>query len=76
MTMAVTSGNSKPRPARWVCALATLGALCCAAAAWAQGEPPPTGQPDPQSELKSFTVADGFEVHLFAAEPLAARRWP
>jgi putative heme-binding domain-containing protein len=29
--------------------------------------------PHPQVELESFTVADGFEVQLFAAEPLVAK---
>ncbi|GAB2551672.1 L-sorbosone dehydrogenase [Spirosoma aerophilum] len=29
--------------------------------------------PDPQRELESFKVADGFEVTLFAAEPLVAK---
>src|SRR5713226_4599631 len=29
--------------------------------------------PDPELELKSFEVADGFEVNLFAADPLLAK---
>src|SRR5262245_55301891 len=29
--------------------------------------------PDPEIERKSFQVADGFEVNLFAADPLLAK---
>src|SRR5512145_2580601 len=29
--------------------------------------------PDPEIERKSFKVADGFEVNLFAADPLLAK---
>ena len=29
--------------------------------------------PDPQDELKSFRIADGFEVTLFAAEPMVVK---
>jgi hypothetical protein len=29
--------------------------------------------PDPQKELASFKVADGFEVTLFAADPMVAK---
>jgi putative heme-binding domain-containing protein len=35
-----------------------------------QAEPPP---PDPEIERKSFKVAEGFEVNLFAADPLVAK---
>jgi putative heme-binding domain-containing protein len=35
-----------------------------------QAEPPP---PDPELERKSFKVAEGFEVTLFAADPLVAK---
>ena len=34
------------------------------------GEPPP---PDPEIERKSFEVAEGFEVQLYAADPLMAK---
>ena len=36
----------------------------------AQADPPP---PDPEIERKSFKVAEGFEVTLFAADPLVAK---
>lgn len=36
----------------------------------AQTEPPST---DPEAELKSFRMAEGFEVNLFAADPLIAK---
>jgi len=29
--------------------------------------------PDPQKELESFKIADGFEVSLFASEPMVAK---
>ncbi len=35
-----------------------------------QADPPP---PDPEIERKSFKVAEGFEVTLFAADPLVAK---
>src|SRR6185295_4818460 len=35
-----------------------------------QADPPP---PDPEIERKSFKVAEGFEVNLFAADPLVAK---
>ena len=33
----------------------------------------PIPDPDPEIERKSFVVADGFEVNLFAADPLIAK---
>src|SRR5436190_19608999 len=35
-----------------------------------QADPPP---PDPELERKSFKVAEGFEVNLFAADPLVSK---
>ncbi|HLY73307.1 MAG TPA: PVC-type heme-binding CxxCH protein, partial [Planctomycetota bacterium] len=35
-----------------------------------QADPPP---PDPEIERRSFKVAEGFEVNLFAADPLVAK---
>src|SRR6185503_18095496 len=35
-----------------------------------QADPPP---PDPEIERKSFKVAEGFEVNLFAADPLVSK---
>jgi len=43
--------------------------LLAALALQAQAEKPP----DPELERKSFTVADGFEVNLFAADPLLVK---
>src|ERR1700722_9570976 len=60
-----------PRRMRWL-ALALLAALDCAVPARGQVEPGAAKAFDPQAELHSFTVADGCEVNLFAAEPLAA----
>lgn len=41
--------------------------------ALAQRAPFPIPDPDPEIERKSFIVADGFEVNLFAADPLLAK---
>ena len=52
----------------------TLGLLLAAApAALAQKDAPGNVDPDPEVERKSFQVADGFEVNLFAADPLLAK---
>jgi putative heme-binding domain-containing protein len=39
----------------------------------AQRAPFPIPDPDPEIERKSFIVADGFEVNLFAADPILAK---
>ena len=41
--------------------------------AFGQRAPFPIPDPDPEIERKSFVVADGFEVNLFAADPLIAK---
>ena len=51
-------------------ALALALLLQTAPAPEKQAEPPP---PDPEIERKSFKVAEGFEVTLFAADPLVAK---
>ena len=43
------------------------------ASAMAQRAPFPIPDPDPEVERKSFQVAPGFEVNLFAADPLLAK---
>ena len=45
----------------------------CCSAALAQRAPFPIPDPDPEIERKSFVVAEGFEVNLFAADPLIAK---
>ncbi len=50
-----------------------LGLLLAAAPAFAQKDAPKDVDPDPEIERKSFQVADGFEVNLFAADPLLAK---
>ena len=44
-----------------------------ATCAFGQRAPFPIPDPDPEIERKSFVVADGFEVNLFAADPLIAK---
>jgi putative heme-binding domain-containing protein len=51
-------------------ALALLLAVTSPAAAQRDAKVP---DPDPEIERKSFQVADGFEVNLFAADPLLAK---
>ncbi|MDR3638732.1 MAG: HEAT repeat domain-containing protein [Isosphaeraceae bacterium] len=52
-------------------ALAAL--LLVPSATQAQRAPFPIPDPDPEVERKSFIVADGFEVNLFAADPILAK---
>jgi putative heme-binding domain-containing protein len=47
--------------------------LSCSPLAFGQRAPFPIPDPDPEIERKSFVVADGFEVNLFAADPLIAK---
>ena len=51
--------------------LAIVGsiALTCPYPAWAQNALRDIPPPDPSVEQQSFTVADEFEVNLFAADP-------
>ncbi|MBO0699724.1 MAG: HEAT repeat domain-containing protein, partial [Zavarzinella sp.] len=51
-------------------AIIVLAALPATAFAQADAKVP---DPDPELERKSFIVADGFEVNLFAADPLLAK---
>jgi hypothetical protein len=39
----------------------------------AQAQRAPFPIPDPEIERRSFIVADGFEVNLFAADPIIAK---
>jgi len=48
-------------------------ALVTATPLYAQRELTKIPDPDPEIERKSFQVADGFEVNLFAADPLLAK---
>ncbi|HVX63199.1 MAG TPA: PVC-type heme-binding CxxCH protein [Pirellulales bacterium] len=50
-----------------------LAALSWCATAFAQRELTDIPPPDPELERKSFQIADGFEVNLFAADPLLAK---
>ena len=54
---------------------AALGllALISVGSARAQNAVGPPPDPDPELERQSFIVADGFEVNLFAADPLIAK---
>src|SRR5688572_24637253 len=48
-----------------------LASLLMTSSAFAQNpNAEPDAAPDPEKERQSFTVADGFEVTLFAADPL------
>jgi putative heme-binding domain-containing protein len=51
-----------------------LPSLClCVSVVRAQTIPTQIPDPDPEIERRSFIVADGFEVNLFAADPLLAK---
>jgi len=53
--------------------LLSLAALAAATPALAQRPPFAIPDPDPEVERKSFLLADGFEVNLFAADPVLAK---
>src|SRR5262245_38599013 len=53
--------------------LALLTLVLLVAPAAAQRELTKIPDPDPELERKSFKVAEGFEVNLFAADPLLAK---
>ena len=53
--------------------LALLSLLACLCAVPLRAKtfvPDSVGDPDPDLEQKSFKIADGFEIHLFAADPM------
>jgi putative heme-binding domain-containing protein len=53
--------------------LAVLLLSSLAPAAYAQRAPFSIPDPDPEVERKSFIITDGFEVNLFAADPILAK---
>ncbi len=53
--------------------LAVLLVLACVTIAQAQRDLKDIPDPDPELERKSFIVAEGFEVNLYAADPLIAK---
>jgi len=53
--------------------LACVAALACASFAHAQRNLKDIPDPDPELERKSFVVADGFEVNLYASDPDIAK---
>ncbi len=63
-------------PLARVALAAALIVACAQAPALAQRTPFPIPDPDPEIERKSFTIADGFEVNLFAADPVIAKPTP
>jgi glucose/arabinose dehydrogenase len=62
---------------RWLSRISIVGVLLfggiAPASVWAQRAPFAIPDPDPEIERKSFLIADGFEVNLFAADPLIAK---
>src|SRR6266446_6691891 len=54
-------------------ALCALVSLIVAMPAHAQRELTKIPDPDPEIERRSFQIADGFEVNLYAADPLLAK---
>ncbi|MEK6235815.1 MAG: hypothetical protein N2C14_13990, partial [Planctomycetales bacterium] len=55
------------------CMLIGLLTLAAFSPAFAQRNLKNIPPPDPEIERKSFQVAEGFEVNLFAADPLLAK---
>ena len=58
---------------RFTFAITTTLAIITGATVFAQHNPRGISPPNPEKERASFKVADGFEVHLFAADPLLAK---
>jgi putative heme-binding domain-containing protein len=56
----------------WRCGLAVILLLACQSSVFAQRDAK-VPDPDPEIERKALQVADGFEVNLFAADPLLAK---
>jgi hypothetical protein len=63
----------RTHPSGFGLALALACGLLAATTAHAQRPPFEIPNPDPEIERKSFQVADGFEVNLFAGDPLLAK---
>src|ERR1700687_5501533 len=59
----------------FLCVLCASAANLCLPSSplHAQADAPKNVDPDPEIERKTFKVADGFEVHLFPADPLRAK---
>jgi putative heme-binding domain-containing protein len=57
----------------FVLLLAAMTTLACASTASAQRELTKIPDPNPEIERRSFQVADGFQVNLYAADPLLAK---
>src|SRR5438874_4743970 len=64
---------TRPTSCSCVAQFAVVLALLSVAPAQAQRELTKIPDPDPELERRSFQVADGFEVNLFAADPLLAK---
>ncbi len=57
----------------WCVLVAVMWLGCGVTPAWAQRDLKDIPNPDPELERKTFIMADGFEVNLFAADPLIAK---
>src|SRR5438874_12625322 len=64
---------TRPTSCSCVAQFAVVLALLSVAPAQAQRELTKIPDPDPELERRSFQVADGFEVNLFAADPVLAK---
>lgn len=65
----VVKGNA----AKWLCGLLIIPAAMLITSSGNQEDRKYTPDPDPEKELASFNVADGFEISLFAAEPMVVK---
>src|SRR5947208_2348291 len=63
----------KPRHCLLLLWFALLGMLLASVPLHGQREITKIPDPDPELERRSFQVAEGFEVNLFAADPLLAK---
>jgi putative heme-binding domain-containing protein len=73
MAMPRSSTSPSRLVMNWLYCLAIIGGVTSATSAWGQRDLRDIPVPDPEIERETFIVADGFEVNLFAADPLLAK---
>ncbi len=65
--------SAAPALQRMLVCFTCLSALLTGSTSWAQRDLTEIPPPDPELERKSFKVAEGFEVNLYAADPQIAK---
>jgi len=63
----------KGKAAKWICGLLMIPAAMLITSTGNQEDRKYTPDPDPDKELASFNIAEGFEISLFASEPMVVK---